>query len=360
MNENLNDALEICLQEIENGAEIETALMRFPDLADELRPILEASVQARALSAPQPSAEVVRKNRAKVLQRAAEMREVKTRSVRRWNWIAPLRRLATTLAVLALVFASGTSLVGAAAASLPGDDLYPVKRSWEDLQLFFAFDAHVRKALEVKNENERLSELRELVADKRSAEVAFSGLVTRQSQTGWLVAGVPVTISPETTLPSQPVQTNSAVRVVALIQADGSTLALEIRLLPPDASLPDVDDQDVVDADEDEPDSPSEDDAPEVVKFDGTLDVLNTNFWTINGVQADITHAQVEGVPAVGAEVTVEGYFNESGAFIVSKIKFQEVESDDGDGANSNDDGDQDNDDNDNDDNDDDNEDNDD
>ena len=41
---NLYDALEICLQELEQGADIETALIRYPDLADELRPILELSL----------------------------------------------------------------------------------------------------------------------------------------------------------------------------------------------------------------------------------------------------------------------------------------------------------------------------
>ena len=40
MNNKLYDALEICLQEIENGATLENVVARFPDLAAELRPIL--------------------------------------------------------------------------------------------------------------------------------------------------------------------------------------------------------------------------------------------------------------------------------------------------------------------------------
>jgi hypothetical protein len=42
----LYEVLEICLQEIEQGVDIDTVLFRYPDLADELRPILEASVNA--------------------------------------------------------------------------------------------------------------------------------------------------------------------------------------------------------------------------------------------------------------------------------------------------------------------------
>ncbi len=346
MNNQLIDALEVCLQEIENGAEIESVLLRYPDLADELRPILETSLRARALSVPEPSAESMRKYRAKILQRAAEMREAKIKPAPRHSWIAPLRRLAATLAVLLIVFASGTSLVGAASTSLPGDELYPVKRSWENLQLFFTFNAELYKALEVEHENERIEELRELLATRRSAEVTFSGVVTRQTGTGWLVAGIPVTISPETDLPTQPVQVNSPVRVVGVSQADDSVLALRIDLLPPGASLPVVEDD--VQDDGDESISESGDDAPEAVTtqtpeppeivFDGTLDVLDEEFWTINGVSADVSDAEVEGTPAVGAPVIVEGYFNEDGVFVVTRIIFPEEDANNNDsGSNSND-----------------------
>jgi hypothetical protein len=47
---NLYEALEICLKEIEQGADVDTVLFRYPDLADELRPILEASVKAKAMA----------------------------------------------------------------------------------------------------------------------------------------------------------------------------------------------------------------------------------------------------------------------------------------------------------------------
>ena len=52
---NIFEVLEICLHEIENGADMETVLARFPKLANELRPILETSVKARNMSAAEPS-----------------------------------------------------------------------------------------------------------------------------------------------------------------------------------------------------------------------------------------------------------------------------------------------------------------
>lgn len=147
---NLYEVLEICLQELEQGKDIETVLFRYPDLADELRPILETSVDARKMAIPAPSDEVVRRNRAKVLQHAAQMREAKVQPSRR-IWFASLRRLAVTLAVLAVLFASGTGLVRAASTTLPGDNLYPVKRTWEDVLVAFTFNVQQRDALEVEH-----------------------------------------------------------------------------------------------------------------------------------------------------------------------------------------------------------------
>src|SRR5512139_804079 len=95
----LYEVLEVCLQEIEQGADIDTVLFRYPDFADELRPILEASVNAKSMAASTPSVEVARRNRAKVLQHAAQMRELKVRSSRR-VWLASLRRVVVTLAVV--------------------------------------------------------------------------------------------------------------------------------------------------------------------------------------------------------------------------------------------------------------------
>jgi hypothetical protein len=192
---NLYEILEICLQEIENGADVDTVLFRYPAYAEELRPILETSRKAKELTTPAPSSEIVRRNRAKVLQRAAQMREANAQSSRR-VWSVPLRRMLVSLAVIVVLFMSSTGLVRAASITLPGDNLYPVKRTWEDVLVLFTFDAQSRQELEVEYENERLDELKELFTRGRSVEVEFAGIVTRLNGDLWLVAGIPVAISP--------------------------------------------------------------------------------------------------------------------------------------------------------------------
>ena len=238
---NLYEALEICLQDIEKGADLESVLFRYPDLADELRPILEASAGAKNMAVPAPSPDVVRRNRAKLLQHAAQMREANVKSSRR-VWFASMRRLAVTLAVVALLFVSGTGLVGASSNTLPGDNLYPVKRTWEGVRLFFTFNPMEREALEVEHENERLHEVQEVLAEGRSTEVDFNGLVTSQNGNEWVVANVRVLISDQTELRDRGIGVGSPVRVRGITQGNNIVLAERISLLSSDEKLPDVDD----------------------------------------------------------------------------------------------------------------------
>src|SRR5919108_4917476 len=155
---NLYEALEVCLEAMEQGVDIETSLARYPDIADELRPILQTSIVAREKAAFIPSADVIRRNRTKFIQRAAVMRAEMVKPSSSGIWFNSLRRVAVVLAVLAIVFLSGTGLVQASSRTLPGDNLYPVKRTWEGVSLLFTFDLTRRESLEVEHENERLEE----------------------------------------------------------------------------------------------------------------------------------------------------------------------------------------------------------
>jgi uncharacterized membrane protein YgcG len=238
----LYEALEVCLQDIERGTDVETALLRFPDFADELRPILEASIDAGNIAISPPSTVVVQRNRTKVLQHAAQMRAARARSSQR-IWFASVRRLVVTLAVVAILFVSGTGLVRAASTTLPGDNLYPVKRTWENMLVAFAFNAQQRDALEVEHENERLQELHALFAEGRSEDVDFNGLVMSQKETVWVVSNISVTVSPQTVLPGQAIDIGSAVRVQGKTQGNNIVLAERIELLPAGAQLPDVGDE---------------------------------------------------------------------------------------------------------------------
>ena len=237
---NLYEALEVCLEAMEQGVDIETSLARYPDIADELRPILQTSIVAREKTAFTPSADMMRRNRAKFIQHATVMREAMVKPSLSRNWFTSLRRVAVVLAVLAIVFLSGTGLVQASSRTLPGDNLYPVKRTWEDVSLLFTFDLTRRESLEIEHENERLEECYELIAEGRSAEVDFAGIITEQNGNKWLVSGITIVISPQTDFHDGPVFVGDAVRVFGVIQSNDSVLVERVDQLPSGAPLPDI------------------------------------------------------------------------------------------------------------------------
>ena len=356
----LYDALEICLNEIERGADVDTVIFQYPDLAVELRPILEASVKAKDMAASSPSPEAVKRNRAKLLQHAAQMREQKNAPALRRMWSVPLRRALVTLMIVAMLFASGTSLVRASSTTLPGDNLYPVKRTYEEFQLFFTFDDNQREALELEHENERLDELHELIAQGRTAKVDFSGYVKGLTGTEWQIDGVTVMVSPQAIVPNQPVSVGDAVRVKGLVQSDGIITAEKIELLPPGSIMPEgrdddndddeletdnesgnssqqivIDSQNVPEPEPQEPaviptltplpllsSPPTSDVEPKNESLFGIVKSIQNNFVVVSGVVVNIGSAKVEGEPRVGVTAEADGFYDAAGVFIARQIKF--------------------------------------
>ena len=177
MSEKLYEALEVCLNALETGADLGSVLKRFPDLEDELAPILEASQQARILAIPEVPEKAYQRGRMRVLQHANAMRNPATKPRQRWAMFS-FPRLAASLAVAFVLMLSGTGLVRAADTALPGDKLYSVKRTWEDVRLVLSFDPEIRGELEDEFEDERLHEIDELLAEPGYAD--FKDLLARK------------------------------------------------------------------------------------------------------------------------------------------------------------------------------------
>jgi uncharacterized membrane protein YgcG len=234
MTDNLYDALEICLQALEKGAEIESCLQLFPALADELRPILETASQARTQAIQDVPVDGMRRGRARVLQHAAELREQKRVAVVPF-WRKPfqtgraLRVAATSLTTVVFLFSSGTGLVFASSGSLPGDNLYPVKRSWEGVQLALILDPKAKMERENEFEHERVNEIHELFSESRKTRVDFQGLVESQQVNVWQIAGLRIAIDHDAVLNSK-ITPGALVRVIGETE-DGVIQAEQIILI---------------------------------------------------------------------------------------------------------------------------------
>jgi hypothetical protein len=374
MNDKLYDALEICLQEIENGVALENALARFPDLAHELRPILKASLKARNMAVATPSPEVIRRGRAKLLQRASQMREAKL-APRGKRVIPVFQRLALSLGLTATFLLSGTGLVGASATALPGENLYPVKRTWEDVQLFFIFNKDTRDAVKSQFETERLQEVNELLIDGRHELIQFAGVFTQVNGISY-VSGVKVLVPANLQLPAN----GDAVAITGRTNAQGFVELESIELLPSGVYVPIGNPVEVESGSESHsnsnPNSESVNSNSESInsnsesvnsntgsndgtgsgsgsgsqennnvsgvesepvnrqsfEVDGTIESLTTSTLVVDGKTVYLDTPAISGELKAGVVVEIKGYYGADGRFMVTEVKVKNSNS----GSNSN------------------------
>ncbi len=173
-----------------------------------------------------------------------------------WQRLAPvvvltparprLRPLATALASVLVLLLIGSGLVMAAARTLPGDALYPVKRSTEKVRLFLTADPVTREELQASLDAERLREVRQVLASGRQARVEFKGALEAIEANWWHVAGVRVALHPGTEIEGQPAL-GVLVQVEGEARAGGLLVAHRLTALgtppsqvlrPPDETLP--------------------------------------------------------------------------------------------------------------------------
>lgn len=246
MSEMLYDILEICLKELEDGADLESVLARHPQYSDELRPILKASIKARGMAAPQPSPDTVHRGRARLLQRAAEIRETAMKpgvsAEKPRKSVFPFVQRLTIALSLVVFFCAATGIGGigvlsASASALPGDGLYPVKRGWENARLIFTINPEARSALEAHFYSERLSEVTRLLAEGRLASVEFAGTYW-QADGQVYVSGIQVVIIDSTVLPVNALENGMAVLVRGSTTTSGTVEADSIQVLINPAVVP--------------------------------------------------------------------------------------------------------------------------
>jgi Domain of unknown function (DUF5667)/Domain of unknown function (DUF5666) len=217
MNQKLLDALENCLQRIEQGETLESALALHPELSGQLRPLLETAICARPQSRETLpiTALALARQRSRGLALAADLRRGKIpQPGRRISW----RPLMTVLSVIIILVMSSNGILIASAHAIPGDTLYPLKRSVESTRLQLAYNPIQKQELEHSYEELRLDETKTLISHQRVESVEFYGQVSSQSKNEWLIAGIRVVITPQTRI-------DAGIAVGDLVEVDGATNA---------------------------------------------------------------------------------------------------------------------------------------
>jgi hypothetical protein len=160
--EHFDNILNICLDRMLKGESIEQCLASYPEQARDLEPLLRTARAARVASTVRPRAEFKARARAEfqAALREAETRQASRLSFLSWRWEWHSAWGVAIVAVL-LVIATLGGTVTAAAGSMPGSALYPVKMATENVQLAFTF-SEAGKA-----------NLNSVLAAKRVDEIAY-------------------------------------------------------------------------------------------------------------------------------------------------------------------------------------------
>lgn len=207
MSQELERRLAEALAALDAGQDVDAVLAEYPEKAGELAPLLETADQARETLdyfEPPSSASLVA-NRRRMLEAAARKRSTTTPS--RWqtvlarlrSWFrSPARGLATAILLLALFVVAGGATVVAAAASLPGDPLYGVKRATEQVRLALSIDPAADARLHAQFNRERQAEALAVAAQRRQAQVQFKGRLEERRNGTWVVDGIELQVEPQT------------------------------------------------------------------------------------------------------------------------------------------------------------------
>ena len=225
MNLRLVEALEVCLQALESGEELDVCLRRYPDLESDLRPLLEAHSYAQKISVPEPSPLVIDKSRTRMLARAQELR------LQKRGWIvARFPRVAAAILTVALLFLFGSGgILAASAAAIPGDALYALKLQIETLSIDLAPGNSLKSSLHATYNKRRFDEAHRLLTLEREEEIAFEGVIASIGPGSLLIDGIPVSITDETDILGA-FEEGDGVEIIALVRDGTQIIALQVRL----------------------------------------------------------------------------------------------------------------------------------
>ena len=315
MNENLITAFDACVTALEDGATLEDCLGKYPELASDLRPMLDITVQTMSvMQSIQVPIQSQQASRRRFLARAASLTSKpvgaqnparggsrlpsKSNGVpapaRRRSFVQSLFQTASNRAWMAvavlivLIVLAGTSVVRASAHSLPGTPLYALKRTIEQTQILLSPDTASRARLEEKFTEQRAQETRQVVAQGWQVPVEFGGLLNAMNGQNWDVAGVNVSVPTGTQVEGSP-QIGLYTLVQGDSQSNGSVLAHQIRV--------------------------------EGERFDGLVENIQKSEWQVGGrvvLIGDDTH--IDDRPTVGDLVEVNVMNLPGGSILAERI----------------------------------------
>ena len=174
------DALNTCLELLDQGLAIEVCLARYPEAAAQLEPMLRLAMEARRLGETIEIPADAQRNGIGRITEAWVKSQVKNRS-QWWRVARPLAK-SWALAMIAVVILGfgGWTTSTVAADSVPGEVLYPVKKAQESVLLVVTFTDRRKAELHAKFAHQRTQEIAKLV-DRGKSQAAMDRTADRMA-----------------------------------------------------------------------------------------------------------------------------------------------------------------------------------
>ena len=237
MTDRFEAILDECISALQAGVPIDEILAEVPDYADELRPLIYA---ATVLADPKP--ELIPEERKSAL-RDEYMKQVselpaislptfgeKAQAVfrifrRRLTREAVLNDLFTIIVTIVLTLLMVTLVLNyLAVETLPGDFLYGVKRSSENVQLLLTFNQKRQAELEDEFNQRRLQEIEKLLEQNRAAVVQFKGILETKGENLWVIEGHTVLLPTDIQI-EKDIREGDTIEIVGFLRTNGVLVA---------------------------------------------------------------------------------------------------------------------------------------
>lgn len=229
----LDEIFDVCLDRLADGESIEECLDDYPEYRERLQTLLDAAQTALAsATSVTPGPDAKEKGKAR-LRRQLEAENAPHRRVR-WLPARLPRPVAVPMAavlVLALVVLGVGSIAAVTAAdTVPGDSLYWIKRTKENVMLTFSRSDTGKAQAHAELAGVRAEEMRELIDQGRIAEAEkHLDSVRDHLRASAEHAGVVVTMNP-TEMPSTRISFERSAELgnlVVTLERDGELLRIE-------------------------------------------------------------------------------------------------------------------------------------
>ena len=181
MDDRMQEILQSCLEDLDQGRSMEQCLAQYPEDAALLEPLLQTALSVRG-RLPLAVPEAARARLRNRVMAAWDQRQQPRRSILRLPVLAKLlapRWATVTAAVVLVVALSSVSTVAAAGGAVPGDLLYPVKEFREEAQLWFARSSEAKVEMYTRMVKERAEEVRELATQAEDRSNAITQALDR-------------------------------------------------------------------------------------------------------------------------------------------------------------------------------------